>query len=86
MWSDKGHIGQASNMCPVKKKEKQAIHRTNTNKTNTYHNQTIGSSNFIRKDLKMSIVGAVTTVSGRKFQTAITRLLKKFKRALTRQW
>jgi len=33
----------------------------------------------------MSIVGAVTTVLGREFQTAITRLLKKFKRALTRQ-
>jgi len=22
MWSDKGHKGQASNMCPVKKKKK----------------------------------------------------------------
>jgi len=33
----------------------------------------------------MFIVGAVTTVSGREFQTAIARLLKKFKRALTRQ-
>jgi len=31
MWSDKGHKGQAYNMCPV----------------NTYHNQTIGSSSFI---------------------------------------
>jgi len=86
MWSDKGHKGQASDMCPVKKeKEKKAIHKTNTNKTNTYHNQTISSSSFISKDLKMSIVGAVTTVSGREFKTAITRLLKKFKRALTRQ-
>jgi len=28
----------------------------------------------------MSVVGAVTTVSGREFQSAITRLLKKFKR------